>query len=476
MSTQNLKKRGGLVAAVAFVMAVACASIAPSLAAAATVASSDNGYGLTVQAGPGELNTLSASSESLGGGQQRATFHDETTALIAGAGCAQAAPNTVTCEINGSPLVNVRLDDGNDRLTFDSSSFGRVIAHGGAGDDVVTNIVVGNGFNWSDVFGDEGNDQLISRGLVHGGAGNDRIEGGPTDDQLIGGAGNDAVFGREGNDELFGGNGRYADPVQPGVDSLDGGVGDDIFDDQDRGSRTVQQIDSDSIIGGTGDDSVFSYQNRVADLYVDLTEPRRDGQRGEGDDLSGVERLWGGDGDDTLYGDGDDNLIVGQAGDDVLEGRGGNDQLVATQGDIASGDVGRDRISIYRDSTGYIRCAEGRDLVELMPGTADRRERDTRLAARISKTCERMTWRGVSFKPTPIDIRQSGRITFGRLPFEGARFLLTRATPPYVKLARLKIPAHAFSIQLPPDLVRKHKKVVRVVIGGEMIYRFRLGG
>ena len=375
-------------------------------------------------------------------------------------------------------LSTFLLDDGNDRLTFDSSSFGRVTAHGGAGDDVITNITVGNGYGYSvEVFGDAGNDQLTSRGLVHGGDGNDRIEGGPTGDTLIGGAGNDAVFGREGNDELFGGNGRYADPVQPGVDSLDGGVGDDTFDDQDRGSRTVQQIDSDSIVGGTGDDTVNSYQNRVADLYVDLSEPRRDGQRGEGDDLSGVERLFGGDGDDRLYGDGDANFIFGNAGDDDIAGRGGDDQLVATQGDTASGDVGRDRITIYRDSTGYIRCATGRDLVELMPGTADRRSRDARTGRAYQQDVRADDMAAASrSSPRRSDIRPSGRITFGRLPFRGSRFLLTRATPPYVKLARLRIPAHAFSIQLPPDLVRRHKKVVRVVIGGEMIYRFRLGG
>ena len=477
MSMQHLKQRRGPVAAVAFVIAVACASIAPSLAAAATVASTGSGYELTVQAGSGELNTLSASSESIGAMQQRATFHDETAPLTAGAGCVQAGPSTVTCQMNGPPFVDFLLDDGNDRLTFDSSLFGRVRGHGGAGDDVITNIAVGNTYGyWVEVFGDAGNDQLTSRGVVHGGDGNDRIEGGPTGDTLLGGAGNDAVFGREGNDELFGGNGQFADPVQPGVDSLDGGVGDDTLDDQDRGSRTVQQIDSDSIVGGTGDDAVNSYHNRVADLYVDLSEPRRDGQRGEGDDLSGVETLFGGDGDDRLYGDGDANFISGNAGDDDIAGRGGDDHLVATQGDTASGDVGRDRITIYRDSTGYIRCATGRDLVELMPGTADRRSRDARLAARISKTCERMTWRGVSFKPTPVRISPSGRLTFGKLPFRGSRFVLTRATPPYVKLARLKIPAHAFSIQLPPDLVRRHKKIVRVVIGGEMIYRFRLGG
>jgi Ca2+-binding RTX toxin-like protein len=449
--------------------------MAPSLAGAATVTSSD-GYVLTVQASPGESNTLSASSESLGGGQKRTTFHDETTPLVAGAGCTQAAPNTVACETNSPPYGIFMLDDGNDRLTFDSGAFGRVTGHGGTGDDIITNIAFGDVLFGAEVFGDAGNDQLTSRGLVHGGDGNDRIEGGPTSDTLIGGAGNDAVFGREGNDQLFGGNGGYSDPVPAGVDSLDGGVGDDSFDDQDRGSQTVQEINSDSIVGGTGDDAVHSYDNRVADVYVDLTEPRRDGQRGEGDDLSGVEAVFGGDGDDRLYGDGDANFIFGGAGDDDIAGRGGRDRLVATQGDTADGDLGRDRILIYRDSTGYIRCAQGRDLVELVPSNADRRARDTKTAARISKTCERMMWKGTTFKPTPVVIRPSGRITFGRLPFKGSRFLLTRATRPYDVIARLRVPAHAFDVQLPPDLVHKRKKIVRVVIGSELIYRFRLGG
>ena len=370
MSTQYLKERRGPVAAVAFVIAVACASIAPSFAGAATVASGE--YELTVQASPGELNTLSASSESLGGGQQRTTFHDETVPLVAGAGCAQAAPNTVTCQTNGPAYVDFLLDDLNDRLTFDSGSFGRITAHGGEGDDVITNITVGNGIDYGgQVFGDAGNDQLTSRGLIHGGEGNDRIEGGPTGDTLIGGAGNDAVFGWEGNDELFGGNGRYSDPVQPGVDSLDGGVGDDAFDDQDRGSRTVQQIDSDSIVGGTGDDTVNSYQNRVADVYVDLTD-RAGTASAVRATTSPESRGSRRSGDDRLYGDGDANVIFGNAGDDDVAGRGGDDQLIATQGDTASGDLGRDRIVIYRDSTGYIRCAEGRDRVARV---GDRRRR-----------------------------------------------------------------------------------------------------
>jgi Ca2+-binding RTX toxin-like protein len=480
MSTQHLQERRSAAAPVAFLLACACTLIVPSLANAATVeASSDGPFGrsLTLQAGAGELNTVTTAGESLGANQQRTTFHDETTPLVAGDGCMQTTPNRVTCETNGTPVLSFLLDDGNDRLTFDSASFFRVVARGGTGDDVIADTVVGNVPSYgNEVLGEAGNDQLTSRGVVHGGDGSDRIEGGPYADTLIGGTGNDVVFGREGNDQLSGGNGHYGGAVQPGSDLLDGGVGDDALDDQDRGSRTVQQINSDVIVGGLGDDTVISYQNRVADLYVDLSQPRRDGQSGEGDDLSGVENVNGGDGDDQLYGDGDANRLFGGAGDDDLAGRGGDDMLMATQGDTASGDVGRDQIVIYRDSTGYIRCASGRDTVTLLSYTSDRRARDTRLAARISKTCERMQWNGTSFRPTPVRIRQSGLITFGRLPFRGARFLLTRATPPYVKLARLRIPARAFSVQLPRDLVRRHKKTVRVVIGGELLYRFRLGG
>lgn len=463
-------------AKLAVLIACTCTLAAPSLAGAATVSNPGTGL-ITVQAAPGEVNTLSTSADSLGAGQQQTRFHDETTSLVAGTGCVQAAPETVTCDTAGQPSVDFLLDDGNDQLTFNSSTLQQITVRGGAGDDVITNVVVGDEQSYADrVFGDAGNDQLTSRGFVHGGDGNDRIEGGPYGDTLIGGAGNDAVFGREGIDDLYGGNGPYAGAVLAGVDTLDGGAGDDTLDDQDRGSPTVQQINSDVILGGTGNDDVRSYLNRVANVYVDLSEPRRDGQSGEGDDLEQVENLFGGDGDDRLYGDGDTNFISGEAGDDDIAGRGGNDRLIATEGDNVSGDRGRDRIVIYRDSTGYVRCAEGTDLVELDSRTYDRHARDTRTAARISKTCERMEWEGVRFKPTPVKIGESGRITFGRLPFRGSRFLLTRATPPYVELARLRIPGHRFSVQLPHDLVRKHKKVVRVVIGGELIYRFRLGG
>ena len=477
MSTPHLGNRASA-PALASLLVCACALITPSVAGAATVtATGEYGRGLTLQAGPAELNTVTTSAESLGAGRQRTTFRDETAPLVAGSGCVQTAPNTVTCETEWAPKVDFLLDDGDDRLTFDSGRLDWAVARGGTGDDVITDTAIDSSPDFAQqVYGDAGNDQLTSRGLVHGGDGADRVEGGPYVDTLVGGPGDDFVFGREGNDQLYGGNGPSGSDFLSGSDLLDGGAGNDTFDDEDRRSRTVQQINSDVVVGGPGDDSVSSYQNRVANLQVDLSESRRDGQSGEGDDLSGVENITGGDGDDELYGDGDANRLLGGAGDDDLVGRGGDDMLMATQGDTASGDRGRDRILIYRDSTGYVRCASGRDFVTLFPYTFDGRGRDTRMAARISKTCEKMEWKGVSFRPTPTRIRPSGLITFGRLPFRGERFLLTRAAPPYVKLVRRTIPAGSFSVQLPRDLVRKHKKTVRVVIDGELLYRFRLGG
>src|SRR4051794_26326163 len=109
MSRQELQARHGGAVGVAFLVASACALLVPSVAAAATV-SADQSGGVSVKAAAGEVNTVTVSAESLGGGQQRTTFHDETTSLVAATGCAQATPNTVTCETTGSPAINVLLD------------------------------------------------------------------------------------------------------------------------------------------------------------------------------------------------------------------------------------------------------------------------------------------------------------------------------------------------------------------------------
>jgi Ca2+-binding RTX toxin-like protein len=74
------------------------------------------------------------------------------------------------------------------------------------------------------VYGNAGNDKIAVGSTVaipaelHGGAGNDLLQGGNAADRLYGEAGNDLLNGRGGNDQLFGGDGR---------DVLIGGLGSD---------------------------------------------------------------------------------------------------------------------------------------------------------------------------------------------------------------------------------------------------------
>lgn len=93
--------------------------------------------------------------------------------------------------------------------------------------------------------------------MLDGGAGNDRIDGGPGPAVLNGGKGNDRVIGGEGVDTLLGdeGNDRVQGGAGPDVvvggggnDRLVGGSGNDILDakegDRDGGERDVLKCGS----------------------------------------------------------------------------------------------------------------------------------------------------------------------------------------------------------------------------------------
>jgi Ca2+-binding RTX toxin-like protein len=454
-------------------------------ASAATVSLGPDPSGfpaLRVTAAAGETNTITTSATQSGGTPRYTiTVSDESAPVTAGQGCAQTDPDTATCQTDTGVAGIVALGDGNDRATIDwGNVLFRTDVTGADGNDVV--IVIGPGNLNTRIDGGPGDDQLRSGGELRGGPGNDELEGDRDGDRLFGGEGNDQLSGREGNDELFGGEGPGGVAVRSGVDSFDGGTGDDTLNDEDRASATVQDINSDNLIGGTDEDTVLSYQNRVAGVLVDLSEARRDGQSGEGDDVSGVEMLYGGDGDDRLYGDGDANLIFGGPGDDDIKGRGGDDRLEARQGDNVAGDLGDDIIDAYRDSTGYAQCGKGRDVVEFLAQDPDNPSRGKRKGVRISKTCELIDDdRDLLFKPTPSKIRPSGRLTFRMPRFQqGATFTFTRAKAPYRRFARVKVTSKRFSMQMPPDLVKKSRRggaIIRVVTSkGAVVYRFRIGG
>ncbi len=127
------------------------------------------------------------------------------------------------------------------------------------------------------------------------------------------------IDGGAGDDFLFGGAGH---------DILIGGLGNDTFDD--FGFDGV----GDDFIGGAGVDTV--YYSGIGAITVDLSKQFNADAKGmivatpgaivasgglaQGDRLSGIENVTGGDAADTITGDKNANMIQGGAGADLLIG------------------------------------------------------------------------------------------------------------------------------------------------------------
>jgi len=132
--------------------------------------------------------------------------------------------------------------------------------------------------------------------VIDGQDGNDTIEGFNAADTLFGGADNDVLSGKAGDDTLRGG---------AGDDSLDGGDGNDLADYSDASAAitaTLNNVGTSTILG----DGV--------------------------DELTSVEGLAGGSGNDVLSGNTVANLLIGNGGDDTLSGNDGDDTLAGGQG------------------------------------------------------------------------------------------------------------------------------------------------
>ena len=79
--------------------------------------------------------------------------------------------------------------------------------------------------------------------------------------------------------------------------------------------------------GGSGNDYV-GFWDRTANVKVSLDGKANDGGKNEGDNvLPNVERVYGGDGNDTLVGNDGYNRLYGGDGNDILKGLGGDDDL-----------------------------------------------------------------------------------------------------------------------------------------------------
>jgi Ca2+-binding RTX toxin-like protein len=134
---------------------------------------------------------------------------------------------------------------------------------GGAGRDRIF-----GGDDADSLYGIDNND-LISGGAgddgLYGGSGDDLLRGGGGDDGLQGGVGRDRLFGKAGNDLLDGDNLAFLDSNPPQSDEILGGAGDD----------TIYADASDDFAGGDGDD-LLRYEARGQSIDGTVPPPRFD--------------------------------------------------------------------------------------------------------------------------------------------------------------------------------------------------------
>ncbi|HYO10779.1 MAG TPA: calcium-binding protein [Tepidisphaeraceae bacterium] len=258
--------------------------------------------------------------------------------------------------------ILIHLLGGNDTIELSSitllSQFQRpATLNVGAGDDEIRFLATGG---VGTVIGEGGNDTLLvdSDGGIpffEGGAGTDSFRISNSDVQfldmavtmpgvenaqlstgkLIGNALNNVlaidqlggtIMGMDGNDLLVG----------PGESAatLDGGNGNDTL----RGGEA-----GDLLRGGGGNDTV-DYSARTANLTIGVGTLADDGEAGEGDNVYlDIETILGGSGNDSIKGGDANNLLVGNGGNDTLRGNYGNDTLSGNAGtDLLNGEGGSD--------------------------------------------------------------------------------------------------------------------------------------
>lgn len=197
-------------------------------------------------------------------------------------------------------------------------------AHAGSGDDEVLGSIGDNGL-W-------------------GAAGNDLIDGRGGNDTLTGGTGNDVLLGGEGDDDLLVGRSH-------GADSIDGGTGTDrLIATADNTILTVSSLAGIEVIDAAGHLNVRLAGTSAANL-IDLSATT----------LTGIVRISGGGGNDTIIGSAGADTIAGGTGRDLLTGGGAADTFVFTSGAESRGSQ-RDTITDF---------TQGQDRIDISALDAD---------------------------------------------------------------------------------------------------------
>jgi hypothetical protein len=228
---------------------------------------------LTVTAAPGERNALTLSLDG-----NDIVVRDAGAPPTAGAGCRQAAADTVRCEaLVAGQEVTVAAGDGNDGIDAGALRAGQVTLEGGPGND-----------------------------FVAGGDGRDVIQGGEGADVLLGAGGNDFLTGDRG-DALF-------------DDALDGGPGRDTAAYEERTRPLTVDLGDPAPDGSPGEADRLTTIENVVSGSGDTVLRGDDGPNALAGPYGGarvISSVTGRGGDDRLTG----GEVDGGPGDDVVSGR-----------------------------------------------------------------------------------------------------------------------------------------------------------
>ena len=292
------------------------------------------------------------------------------TGATPGTGCQTVTANIAAC-LGQFDAIVVLGDGGNDKITMDLIADGLPPLHGEAS-------------------GGDGNDELDAppdgrvgiaqpETFLEGNAGNDKLVSGNGPDELLGGDGNDTLESHEGPDTVRG---------EGGDDSVSAGK-------EEPAANAADVVD-----GGPGFDTIPNLVNDYNRLFDDdvsitLDGQANDGEPGEGDNVTAVEKLnmvanhatfigtdaaedvfiesnsstvrgLGGndhlvtyDGNDDIEGGGGDDFLQGGFGNDVLDGGAGVDQFLGDRTESNVFAVGNDTVRARDGNAEQIDCGIG---------------------------------------------------------------------------------------------------------------------
>ncbi|MGI1662657.1 calcium-binding protein [Palleronia sp. KMU-117] len=177
--------------------------------------------------------------------------------------------------------------------------------------------------------------------LLVGTAGMDSISGLAGNDTLYGLQGNDTLLGDADNDLIFGGSDDDLILGSGGLDTLYGDTGADTLDGGDNSDRyfLADALDTLQDTGTVGFDEAFV--TLTTGVAIDVSGwsgiERLNGYEGNDTlDASGASTAWvlsGENGDDSLIGGALNDTLLGGAGNDFLSGGDGADQMLGGTGD-----------------------------------------------------------------------------------------------------------------------------------------------